>query len=89
MTALLGFIASAPSPASSMTTDSHRRPRWTRAPASVLASADRSWPRPSRSDATGAALIELTAYHHRPEARHLYESLGYDSTVTAYLRKKL
>jgi hypothetical protein len=54
-----------------------------------LASADRSWPRPSRSDATGAALIELTAYHHRPEARHLYESLGYDSTVTAYLRKKL
>jgi ribosomal protein S18 acetylase RimI-like enzyme len=37
----------------------------------------------------GAAFIELTAGHHRPEARHLYESLGYDSTVTAYLRKKL
>ena len=36
-----------------------------------------------------AAFIELTAGHHRPEARHLYESLGYDSTVTAYLRKKL
>ena len=31
----------------------------------------------------------MTAGHHRPEARHLYESLGYDSTVTAYLRKKL
>lgn len=37
----------------------------------------------------GAAFVELTAGHHRPEARHLYESLGYDSTVTAYLRKKL
>jgi ribosomal protein S18 acetylase RimI-like enzyme len=36
-----------------------------------------------------AAFIELTAGHHRPEARHLYESLGYDSSVTAYLRKKL
>jgi GNAT superfamily N-acetyltransferase len=37
----------------------------------------------------GAGFIELTAGHHRPEARHLYESLGYDPTVTAYLRKKL
>jgi len=37
----------------------------------------------------GAAFVELTAGHHRPEARHLYESLGYDSTVTAYLRKRL
>jgi ribosomal protein S18 acetylase RimI-like enzyme len=37
----------------------------------------------------GAAFVELTAGHHRPEARHLYESLGYDSSVTAYLRKKL
>jgi len=37
----------------------------------------------------GAAFIELTAGHHRPEARQLYETLGYDSTVTAYLRKKL
>ncbi len=37
----------------------------------------------------GAAFVELTAGHHRPEARHLYESLGYDSTVAAYLRKKL
>ncbi len=39
--------------------------------------------------AVGAAFVELTAGHHRPEARRLYESLGYDSTVTAYLRKKL
>ena len=37
----------------------------------------------------GAAFTEITAAHHRPEARHLYESLGYDATVTAYLRKKL
>ncbi len=38
---------------------------------------------------TGAAFVEITAGHHRPEARRLYESLGYDATVTAYLRKKL
>ena len=37
----------------------------------------------------GAAFIEITAGHHRPEARHLYESLGYDGSVAAYLRKKL
>jgi GNAT superfamily N-acetyltransferase len=37
----------------------------------------------------GAAFIEITAGHHRPEARRLYESLGYDGSVAAYLRKKL
>jgi hypothetical protein len=37
----------------------------------------------------GATFVEVTAGHHRPEARHLYESVGYDSAVTAYLRKKL
>src|SRR5712671_2880546 len=37
----------------------------------------------------GARFIELTASHHRPDARRMYESLGYDSTVTAYLRKLL
>lgn len=37
----------------------------------------------------GAAFIEVTAGHHRPEARQLYESLDYDATVTAYLRKRL
>ena len=37
----------------------------------------------------GAAYVEVTAGHHRPDARHLYESLGYDATVAAYLRKKL
>jgi ribosomal protein S18 acetylase RimI-like enzyme len=37
----------------------------------------------------GAAFVELTAGRHRPEARQLYQSLGYDSTVTGYLRRKL
>ena len=37
----------------------------------------------------GAAFCEVTAGHHRPEARHLYETLGYDASVAAYLRKKL
>jgi GNAT superfamily N-acetyltransferase len=37
----------------------------------------------------GAAFVELTAGHHRPEARHLYESLGYDGSVTSYLRKRV
>ena len=36
-----------------------------------------------------AAFAEVTAGHHRPEARRLYEDLGYDSTVAAYLRKRL
>ena len=37
----------------------------------------------------GAAFIEVTSGHHRPEARHLYEALGYDGSVAAYLRKRL
>ena len=37
----------------------------------------------------GAAFVEITAGHHRPAARHLYDSLGYDPTLTAYLRKRL
>ena len=36
-----------------------------------------------------AAFVEVTAGHHRPGARHLYESLGYDASLTAYLRKRL
>jgi hypothetical protein len=31
----------------------------------------------------------VTAGHHRADARHLYESLGYDASVAAYLRKRL
>jgi predicted N-acetyltransferase YhbS len=37
----------------------------------------------------GAAFAEVTAGHHRADARHLYESLGYDASVAAYLRKRL
>ena len=36
-----------------------------------------------------AAFAEVTAGHHRPDAKHLYEELGYDGTVAAYLRKRL
>ena len=36
-----------------------------------------------------AVFVEVTAGHHRADARHLYESLGYDATVAAYLRKRL
>ena len=37
----------------------------------------------------GAAFTEVTAGHHRADAQHLFESLGYDATVTTYLRKRL
>jgi GNAT superfamily N-acetyltransferase len=37
----------------------------------------------------GAAFAEVTAGHHRADARRLYEELGYDATVAAYLRKRL
>ncbi len=37
----------------------------------------------------GAAFIEVTAGHHRPDAKRLYEAEGYDASVAAYLRKKL
>ncbi len=36
----------------------------------------------------GAAFVEVTAGHHRPDARRLYESLGYDAALTAYLRRR-
>ena len=36
-----------------------------------------------------AAFVEVTAGHHRPAARHLYDSLAYDPNLTAYLRKRL
>ncbi len=37
----------------------------------------------------GAAFAEVTAGRHRPDAQRLYEELGYDGTVAAYLRKRL
>jgi GNAT superfamily N-acetyltransferase len=36
-----------------------------------------------------AAFAEVTAGRHRPDALRLYEELGYDATVAAYLRKRL
>jgi hypothetical protein len=40
------------------------------------------------ADDRGAAFLEVTAGRHRPDARQLYEALGYDATLTAYLRKR-
>ncbi len=37
----------------------------------------------------GAAFVEVTAGRHRADAQHLYEALGYDAAVAAYLRKRL
>jgi len=37
----------------------------------------------------GAAWLEVTAGHHRPDARRLFESLGFDPGVAAYLRKRV
>jgi GNAT superfamily N-acetyltransferase len=37
----------------------------------------------------GAAFAEITAGRHRPDAQRLYEELGYDGSVAAYLRKRL
>jgi ribosomal protein S18 acetylase RimI-like enzyme len=36
----------------------------------------------------GVAFLEVTAGHHRPDARHLFESVGFDASVTTYLRKR-
>ena len=36
-----------------------------------------------------AAFVEVTAGRHRPDAQKLYEALGYDGSVAAYLRKRL
>jgi GNAT superfamily N-acetyltransferase len=38
--------------------------------------------------AAGASFMEVTAGHHRPDARRLFESLGYDANLAAYLRKR-
>ena len=38
--------------------------------------------------AAGATWLEVTAGHHRPDARRLFESLGDDPGVAAYLRKR-
>lgn len=38
--------------------------------------------------AAGAAFLEVTAGHHRPDAQRLFESLGYEAGVATYLRKR-
>ena len=35
-----------------------------------------------------AAFLEVTAGHHRPGARRLFEAAGYDGSLTSYLRKR-
>ena len=37
----------------------------------------------------GVEFLEVTAGHHRPDARQLFESVGFDATVTTYLRKRV
>jgi GNAT superfamily N-acetyltransferase len=36
----------------------------------------------------GAAFVEVTAGHHRQDARRLFEAAGFDAAVTTYLRKR-
>lgn len=36
----------------------------------------------------GAVFLEVTAGHHRAEARQLFESMGYDAGLATYLRKR-
>ena len=42
-----------------------------------------------RAREAGAAWLEVTAGHHRPDARRLFESIGFDQGVAAYLRKRI
>ena len=42
-----------------------------------------------QAKSAGAAWLEVTAGHHRPDARRLFESLGYDPGVAVYLRKRV
>jgi GNAT superfamily N-acetyltransferase len=37
----------------------------------------------------GVEFLEVTAGHHRPDARQLFEAVGFDATVTTYLRKRV
>lgn len=36
----------------------------------------------------GAAFVEVTAGHHRQDARRLFEAAGFDASLTTYLRKR-
>ena len=37
---------------------------------------------------TGCAFVEVTAGHHRADARRLFEAAGFDASLTSYLRKR-
>ena len=36
----------------------------------------------------GCAFVEVTAGHHRADARRLFEAAGFDASLTTYLRKR-
>ncbi len=36
----------------------------------------------------GCAFVEVTAGHHREDARRLFEAAGFDASLTTYLRKR-
>jgi GNAT superfamily N-acetyltransferase len=36
---------------------------------------------------SGCAFVEVTAGHHRQDARRLFEAAGFDASLTTYLRK--
>jgi (aminoalkyl)phosphonate N-acetyltransferase len=36
----------------------------------------------------GCAFVEVTAGHHRADARRLFEAAGFDTSLTTYLRKR-
>ena len=36
----------------------------------------------------GCAFVEVTAGHHRQDARRLFEAAGFDASLTTYLRKR-
>lgn len=36
----------------------------------------------------GCAFVEVTAGHHRLDARRLFEAAGFDASLTTYLRKR-
>ena len=36
----------------------------------------------------GCAFVEVTAGHHRADARRLFEAAGFDASLTSYLRKR-
>jgi len=40
------------------------------------------------AEEAGVAFVEVTAGHHRQDARRLFEAAGFDASLTTYLRKR-